>query len=437
VDGEVGRFIFKTYDVIGENKKPLFTGTGLFPKCKGRQWYPTSGFKEIALIYGAAQRSYRQTIKVFNHSRRQEIGGTPLNTLCDVTQAEGLKVLDFLTRKTESTLKKQGFNSAGVPGADCVVIKQIPDAVYLKKKGLQPALIAVCEDMAKKGLSAEDIDKVQKANADDNKCYEKAEQCVYVHIDDVGVKEQKQHRGKKGATNVPDVIQKEATKDKRPTVQNTVARIEHTGKGFTLTGRSVAEILTFVLAFLLNNALLGLNIKVCTDGQRCLQDAIVSFFSWHRHLTLLLDWFHLVKKFKEDLSLACKGREIRNRYLKQLLTLLWFGLVDKAQGYLAAIPATDIKDTKAIARLRAYLERNRKWIPCYAMRSKLKLPNSSNPVERCNNLVTAKRQKHHGMSWSENGSYALTSLNAVTVNSATRQWVENRTIPFVLVAKAA
>jgi hypothetical protein len=436
VDGEVGRFTFKTYDVKAKNHKTLFAGIGLFPTHKGRQWYPTSGFKEVALIYGAAQRSYRQTIKVFNHSRRQEVGGTPLNTLCDVTQAEGLKVLDFLTRKTESIFKEQGFNSQGLPEADCTVIKQIPDAAYLEQEKLQPALTAVCEDMVKKGLSAEDIEKVQLTILA-NKAYEKAGQCVYVHIDDVGVKEQKQHRDKKDVAKEPDVNQKDATKDKRPTVQNTVARIEHTGKGFTLTGRSVAEILTFVLAFLLNNALLRLNIKVCTDGQRCLQDAIVSFFSWHRHLSLLLDWFHLVKKFKEDLSLACKGREIRNRHLKQLLTLLWFGLVDKAQVYLAAIPATDIKDIKAIARLSAYLERNRKWIPCYAMRSKLKLPNSSNPVERCNNLVTAKRQKHQGMSWSENGSYALTALNAVTANNATQQWVENRTIPFVLVAKAA
>jgi hypothetical protein len=422
--------------VKAKNNKTLFEGIGLFPTHKGRQWYPTSGFKEVALIYGAAQRSYRQTIKVFNHGRRQDVGGTPLNTLCDVTQAEGMKVLDFMTRKAESIFKEQGFNSRGFPEADCTVIKQIPNSAYLEQEKLQPALTAVCEDMVKKGLSAEDIEKVQKTILA-NKAYEKAGQCVYVHIDDVGVKEQKQHRDKKGVAKEQDVNQKNATKDQRPTVQNTVARIEHTGKGFTLTGRSVAEILTLVLAFLLNNALLRLNIKVCTDGQRCLQDAIVSFFSWHRHLSLLLDWFHLVKKFKEDLSLACKGREIRNRHLKQLLTLLWFGLVDKAQVYLAAIPATDIKDIKAIARLSAYLERNRKWIPCYAMRSKLKLPNSSNPVERCNNLVTAKRQKHQGMSWSENGSYALTALNAVTTNNATQQWVENRTIPFVLLEKAA
>jgi hypothetical protein len=40
------------------------------------------------------------------------------------------------------------------------------------------------------------------------------------------------------------------------------------------------------------------------------------------------------------------------------------------------------------------------------------------------------------MSWSENGSYALTALNAVTTNNTTRQWVEDRTIPFTWVAKA-
>jgi hypothetical protein len=436
VDGEVGRFTFKTYDVKDENNKTLFAGIKLFPERKGLQWYPTCGFKEIALIYGAAQRSYRQTIQVFNHSRRQEVGGTPLNTLCDVTQTEGLKVLDFLTRKTESIFRKYRFNSQGMPEADCPVIKEIQDASYLEPEKLQSALSAVCEEMTRKGLSAEDIENVQLTSVA-NEAYEKAEQSVYIHIDDVGVKEQKQHRDPKGANQEPDITQNEATKDKRPTVQNTVARIEHTGKGFTLTGRSTMEILMFVLAFLLNNGLLGLNIKVCTDGKRSLQDGIVSFFSWHKNLSMQLDWFHLVKKFKEDLSLACQRREIRNRHLKQLLTLLWFGLIDKAKAYLAAIPATDIKNREAINRLQGYLERSRKWIPCYAIRSKLKLCNSSNPVERYNNLVTARRQKHQGMSWSEKGSYALTALNAVTINNATKQWTEDRVIPFTWAATVA
>lgn len=406
----------------------------MFPHRQGRQWYPTCGFKEIALIYGAAQRSYRQTAKLINRSRHQEAGGTPLNTLRDGAQAEGLKVLDFLHRKSQNILKEHEFDPQGVPKPDCADAKLIPAPSPVEQKALQSALDDVCEDMRKKKLSAADIEQARKTAG--SEIYEQAGQCVYVSIDDVGVKEQKEHRNKKAPVESQENLN-ETTNDKRPMVQNTVARIEQSGKGFTLTGRSVAEVLPFVLGFLLNNALHRLSIKVCTDGQRSLQDAVLSFFSWHPNLTLLLDWFHVVKKFKEDLSLACRGREIRNRHLKQLLTLLWFGLIDKAQAYLANIPEADIKNGKAITRLSAYLDRNRKWIPCYAMRSKLKLPNSSNPVERSNNLVTANRQKHHGMSWSENGSYALTSLNAVIVNNATHQWVENRTIPFTWAAKVA
>jgi len=436
VDGEIGRFEFKTYDVINRKKKTLFAGIAQFPEHKGRQWYPSRGFKEIALIYGASQRSYRQTINVLNRSRYQETGGTPLNTLRDVTETEGLKVLDFMSRKSEDILKKHAFSLSGVPELDCAIIEAISDVSLIEQVALQPALIAVCADMTKKGLSVEDIANVKKTIVD-NKVYENPHQCVYVHIDDVGVKEQKEHRNKKDAAKVDFESQSEPIKDKRPTVQNTVARIEHSGKGFTLTGRSVSEILRFTLAFLLNNGLLGLTIMVCTDGQRSLQDSIVSFFSWHKNLSLLLDWFHVVKKFKEDLSLACKGRNIRNRHLKQLLTLLWFGLIDKAQAYLTSIPTEEIKNVAAIERLKGYLERNRKRIPCYAMRSKLKLANSSNPVERSNNLVTAKRQKHQGMSWSANGSYALTALNALIANKITQQWVENRTITFELQAMAA
>jgi hypothetical protein len=434
--------------VKSTNAQPIFAGISLFPHRKGQQWYPTCGFKKVALIHGAVQQSYRPTIKLLNYSRHQEKGGTPLNTLRDVTETEGLKVLDFLTRKSENILKKQGFNSQGVPEVNCAAIEQISDPVYLKSEALQPALDAVCAEMEQKGLPAAAIEKVKKTVTDD-KTYEQTAHSVYIHIDDVGVKEQKPHRDKKNVAqettdSATDLLNKkhlfnqdDSEKPAHPTVQNTVARIEHAGKGFTLTGRSISEVLIFVLAFLLNNGLHQHQMKICTDGLRSLQNAILRFFSWHPHFGLLLDWFHLAKKFKEELSSACTGREIRNYHLKQLVTLLWFGLTEEATSYLAAMPATDLKAHKPIERLINYLERNRREIPCYAMRSQLKLPNSSNPVERCNHQVTARRQKHQGMSWSEKGSYALTALSAVTVNHATQEWVENRTLPFVLVSKAA
>ena len=52
---------------------------------------------------------------------------------------------------------------------------------------------------------------------------------------------------------------------------------------------------------------------VCTDGKRSLQDAIVSFFPWLTKLSLLLDWFHLVKKLATNLSRdTCVVTELQN-----------------------------------------------------------------------------------------------------------------------------
>ena len=410
----------------------------------------------MALLLGAARSSYRQTDQLLNRWRHQEIGGTPLNTLRDGTEAEGTKVLEFLDRKSQRILQEHGFDSQGAPKADCALITQIPSPDYLKQPVLQPALTAVLDDMNKKGFDVDDIENVrkfvetneagetdlpgiggEKKTVEPRGNYEQVDHCVYVHLDDVGVKEQKERRGKNDAAEEPTAIQTDDRKAKRPMVQNTVARIEHNGAGFTLTGRNLADVLLYVLGFLLNNGLFSKNLKICIDGQRSLQGAILTFFSWHPHVTLLLDWFHVVKKFKEDLSTACKGREIRNRHVKQLLRLLWFGLNEKARAYLTAIPSKEIKNKDAIKRLVKYLERNQKWMPCYSMRSKLNLPNSSNPVERCNNLVTAKRQKHQGMSWSKNGSHAVTALNAVISNCGTRQWLQNRTIDLTLTKRAA
>jgi hypothetical protein len=119
------------------------------------------------------------------------------------------------------------------------------------------------------------------------------------------------------------------------------------------------------------------------------------------------------------------------------LGLLWLGLLDRAQECLRSIAAAELKNTAAIERLIGYRVRHRSEIPCSALRRQLGLPNSSNPVERANNLVTSNRQKHHGMSGSKQGTHALTALSAVVLNGATRSWVRNRVVPFKFVAKAA
>jgi hypothetical protein len=83
-----------------------------------------------------------------------------------------------------------------------------------------------------------------------------------------------------------------------------------------------------------------------------------------------------------------------------------------------------------------YFERNRAWMPCYALRRRLGLPNSSNPVERMNNLVTSHRQKRNGMSWSQPGSLALTALTVVVLNGHIQKWLKEKIVPFVFAQSA-
>ena len=77
-----------------------------------------------------------------------------------------------------------------------------------------------------------------------------------------------------------------------------------------------------------------------------------------------------------------------------------------------------------------YLTRNQDHIPCYAIRQQLGLRNSSNAVEKCNDLLVAARQKHQGMSWSKEGSLALAALGTVDWNRPRAPWLTRGEIPF-------
>lgn len=276
-----------------------------------------------------------------------------------------------------------------------------------------------------------------------SRVHEDPASCTTVAIDDIEVKQQKAQRERPAAPTTEPVVRETSSPSvassatKRPKVANTVARLERGQQRFTFTGTGVLQVLQFVLAFLLHNDLLTGRVHCFTDGYKSLQNTIVAFFAWHPGVWLLLDWYHVVKQFKEDLSLACRGRAIRNQHLRLLLRFFWYGLVEEARQYLAAIPTDDLKDAGPITRLKNYLDRNERAIPCYALRSKLGLRNSSSPVESANNAVTARRQKRNGMSWSKHGSQALMALSMLVCNRCHEHWVREHTIPLVFINKVA
>ena len=447
VEGEVGRFGFALYEACDAAGEVLCRGDDWFPKRQPREWHKTEGFREEALCLEASGRSYRDNMAHLNRYRRQWQGGTPVTTLQDNAQKEGARVLDFLERHSQRILASHEFEGQGQP-SEVVVAKVTAGAdCRLKAEVVDEQLAAVVEEMDKRGFSPQQIAAARQRAA--GAVYEDPTHCTNVSVDDVQVKRQKAHREYVGAAepggraavapqSAPWGAASEAGKPSRPKVANTVARIEQGTRRFTLSAPSLGQVLRFVLAFLLHNDLLGGRVHLFSDGYRSLQDTLVAFFAWHPRVWLVLDWYHVVKKFKEDLSRACCAREVRNRHLVTLVRFLWYGMVTEAHRYLDTIPTAEVKDPASIERLRKYLERNEHSIPCYALRRRLGLRNGSSSVESANNQVTARRQKRNGMSWSKPGSHALTALSVLVCNRCQGIWVRKHIFPLQFVdTKAA
>ena len=271
-------------------------------------------------------------------------------------------------------------------------------------------------------MSEEEKEEIRKNPV----CYESPGETVDVCIDEVIVKHQKEERKQKD--------NKDNKSKEKEYVHNTVAHIQSEKASYNINGDSILFALRVIIAFLLNNNLLNKRIQFFVDGHKVLQAAIVNAFSWFGNIGIILDWYHLEDKCKRELSLAMKGRQIRNDVLSRLRYLLWYGMVDKAIEYLKDLNESLIKNKDAVEHLINYIERNRSYIPSYEIRKKLGLRNSSNRGEKSNDLIVSERQKHNGMSWSEGGSVALATLTSLKINKEYKKWFQEGDIEFKLAA---
>jgi hypothetical protein len=424
VDGEIGRFTFTTYDRVQEGEIVYDSAQELFPKRGGSEWYKTSGFKDVAYIYGATDLSYRKTGRLLKRVRYQEKGGTPVRTLRGQAEAEGTTLLQQIDHKAASILQHHGFTQEG----QC---QMSPERYQGYTPVTQPderiaAAITHCTERL----------NVKGDLSENPMPYEAPESTVNISIDDVGVKRQKAdrepHEQQGDTTERPPGQTPEPRK--RKYAHTTVVHLEHNGQRYVLTGHGIKHVLSVVIALLLNSNLLRYRLQFFTDGYTILHDAIRWCFSWYPNLAILLDWYHLEEKCKLQLSLAMTGKVVRNEAIDNLLPLLWAGLVDQAIAYVNSLEPSHIKNPDAITKLIGYFERNRPHIPCYAVRKELGLRNSSQIGEKMNDLVVSERQKHNGMSWSRSGSGALASLTALARNNESAQWFQEGDLTFQLAA---
>jgi hypothetical protein len=209
----------------------------------------------------------------------------------EAVEHEGTLLHKYLEKKTSAIFKENGFTPEGYPQASTPKLLT-PNTSILEEEDIEAL------------LDHSHYVKEYKAEIFSNPVpYEKTKTSVNISIDDVGAKKQKEHREGK-PTDPP-------SEKKRVYVQNTVMHVEKGGDSYILNGYGVLCVLRILLGFLLHNELLSNRFIVFVDGNY-LYRKVWGSFSWHKGLSLILDWYHLKKKCKSLLSMAMTGREIRN-----------------------------------------------------------------------------------------------------------------------------
>ena len=358
------------------------------------------------MIVGSGM-SYRKGLDLLNRLlHRSPDNSIKFRTYRDFCERSGKQIENYIDCKSNDILKAHGFDTdngkpVGVPAAELT-------------RGAKPytdkAVKSAIEKINAERLLPDEQIKLKQLQIEDSR------ETVYTSLDDIGVKHQKEYRsGEKEKNGVY--------------VWNTVAHIETDSRSCTITGVGMKKVFLYVLSYLLQQNLLAYKTLVFfTDGARDIFANIAELFSFHSY-TIILDWYHLKKRCQEYLSMSVKGKEQRNVVLKKLLRILWAGNVDEALAYLQSFDAAILRPANRIDDLYRYIEKHRDHIPPYALRAELGLRNSSNRVEKANDLVVAQRQKHNGMSWSNTGSGALAQITALIINDELGFWLNERMIP--------
>lgn len=384
----------------------------------------------------AVSGSFRRMTELMNESLyRHEEDQFKSRTMCSQAERIGMEMKAGLERQSQEILQSYGI----VEG------KNEPNSEDEKR---EPQGTEWRYDEKEVRRIAEEYNS--KHNSEDEKisetaiqaAYEKPEYTTYVCPDDIGVHKQKEHR-----KSTPNQMEQGGTgKKHRQYVENTVISVhtqgdkDDTSKTHFFAGVGMRMVFLWTLAFLLvNDKLRDKKLIFFSDGAANIRTKVKEIFGF-RLFEIRLDWFHLLKKLEQLLSMGIRSTEKRNEILNKLKNILWAGNVDRALEYIANIDSKNIKSMNALNQITTYLTKHKTEIPCYAIRRYLGLRNSSQSAESANYVLVANRQKTSGMSWSDNGSEALTIIQTVYENGETENWFRSHSFSMLrnpLTSKAA
>ena len=363
-------------------------------------------------LHLCAQNSYRTACGFLNTAfHRSGEDSFKLRTLADGVDSAGRRISRMLDAHCRDTLEKNGVDSmTGIP-RDTGSIPACISAPSCAGEDPSADKTALFREIIGRYNSDRDETCQIKNETLINTVEQDPSNCVYVSIDDVGVKHQKDSR--KGDREKSGKI-----------VENTVIHVQAPEGSYVLTAIGMGNAFKLLLAFLFDNRLLeNRHLYFFSDGASNIRKSIETYFSFCPSVHML-DWYHLEKRMTELLSMALKGKKDDRHGIRYVLDgMLWAGNIDDAIKYLSTMDRKHVKNGSKLQEAIDYLERKRPYICCYALRGILGYRNSSNPAEKANDIIVAARQKHNGMSWSYSGSHALAVITASVRNNEIHNWI--------------
>ena len=232
--------------------------------------------------------SYHKGLDLLNRLlHRNSENAIKFRTYRDFCERSGKQIENYIYRESHDILKTHHFDAESGKPVGMLATELTQNAKpYADEEAMKSAIERI---NSSKVLSEERIKSAQLQIED-------SQETIYISIDDIGVKHQKEHRS-------------EGSERKGVYVWNTVADIETNNSSYTITGVGMKKVFSYVLAYLLqHNLLAGKSLVFFTDGARDIFANIAELFSF-RSYTII---FRLVS-FEEAMSGIFKHVSKRER----------------------------------------------------------------------------------------------------------------------------
>ena len=134
--------------------------------------------------------------------------------------------------------------------------------------------------------------------------------------------------------------------------------------------------------------------------------------------------------------MICRGKAAKKEFLGYILNKLWQGRIYDVLIYLEGY-RENTKNKSILDSLIFYLAGRAEYIPNQKERRLHRKYTGSGHVEKANDLIVARRQKHKGMHWGWETSDSLAALRTLVLNHGWDQyWMKNQVLPLAIPVKS-